>query len=63
VAVYAQAPRTARAASAERPAIPGARLSPEQLEPLGQDLDNSRRLAASEAKVAPVLDRLPASAG
>ena len=42
------------------PAIPGARLSPEQLEPLGRDLDNSRRLAACEAKVAPVLDRLPA---
>ena len=42
------------------PAIPRARLSPEQLEPLGRDLDNSRRLAASEAKVAPVLDTLPA---
>ena len=42
------------------PAIPGARLSPEQLEPLGQDLDNSRRLAASEARVAPVLHTLPA---
>src|SRR5438105_2218111 len=27
------------------PAIPGARLFPEQLEPLGRDLDNSRRLA------------------
>jgi hypothetical protein len=42
------------------PAIPRARLSPEQLEPLGRDLDNSRRLAACEARVAPVLDRLPA---
>lgn len=46
--------------SSPSPAIPGARLSPEQLEPLGQDLDNSRRLAASEAKVAPLLATLPA---
>jgi hypothetical protein len=51
---------TGSAPTVPPPAIPGARLSPEQLEPLGQDLDNSRRLAASEAKVAPVLDRLPA---
>jgi hypothetical protein len=43
-----------------RPAIPRAHLSPEQLEPLARDLDNSRRLAACEAKVAPVLDALPA---
>lgn len=42
------------------PEIPRARLSQEQLEPLGRDLDNSRRLAACEAKVAPVLDTLPA---
>ncbi|MHB1567756.1 MAG: hypothetical protein ACYC0H_01005 [Solirubrobacteraceae bacterium] len=43
-----------------RPANPRAHLSPEQLEPLARDLDNSRRLAACEAKVAPVLDALPA---
>ena len=42
------------------PAIPRARLSPEQLEPLARDLDHSRRLAACEAKVAPALDALPA---
>jgi hypothetical protein len=58
------APRTSSAGAEQPadppPAIPGARLSPEQLEPLGQDLDNSRRLAASEARVAPVLDTLPA---
>ena len=41
------------------PAMPGTRLSPEQLEPLGRDLDNSRRLTACEAKVAPVLTTLP----
>ncbi|MGH2859714.1 MAG: hypothetical protein ACRDMJ_19740 [Solirubrobacteraceae bacterium] len=42
------------------PAIPGARLLPEQLELLGRDLDNSRRLAACEARVAPVLATLRA---
>jgi len=59
-----QPPRTSAArtepTAVPPPAIAGARLSPEQLEPLGQDLDNSRRLAASEARVAPVLDTLPA---
>jgi hypothetical protein len=42
------------------PAIPGARLSPEQLEPVGQHLDTSRRLAASETRVARALAALPA---
>jgi hypothetical protein len=50
---------TASAPTGSPPAIPRARLSPEQLEPLGRDLDNSRRLAACETKVAPVLDTLP----
>ena len=50
----------AQAPSVAPPAIPGARLSPEQLEPLGQDMDNARRLAACEARIAPVLDALPA---
>jgi hypothetical protein len=50
----------AHAPSVPPPAIPGARLSPEQLEPLGQDMDNARRLAACEARVAPVLEALPA---
>ena len=41
------------------PAIPGPRYSPETLELLGRHLDNSRRLAVLEDRVAPILDRLP----
>jgi hypothetical protein len=35
-------------------------MSPEHLEPFGQEMNNARRLAASEARVAPVLGSLPA---
>jgi hypothetical protein len=41
------------------PANPGARYSPEMLEPLGQHLDNSRRLAVVEERLAPVVGALP----
>jgi hypothetical protein len=50
----------AERATGPPPAIPGARLSSEQLEPLGQHLDGTRRFAVSEARVAEVLAALPA---
>ena len=55
-----QAPAEAEpAASFPPPAIPGARLSPEQLAPVGQHVDITRRFAVSEARVAKVLATLP----
>ena len=41
------------------PANPGARCSPETLEPLGQHLDGSRRMAVVEERLAPVVGALP----
>jgi hypothetical protein len=41
------------------PANPGASCSPETLEPLGQHLDGSRRLAVVEERLVPVLGKLP----
>ena len=41
------------------PANAGARYSPETLELLGQHLDNSRRLAVVEDRLAPVVSALP----
>ena len=55
-----QQPGEAQATATLRPpAIPDARHSPETLELLGQHLDGSRRLAAVEARLVPVLDGLP----
>ena len=45
--------------TAPPPAIPGARLSPEQLEPLGHRVDNSRRLAVVDERLNKVLATLP----
>ena len=47
-------------ASASAPASPGARHSPETLEPLAKSLDTSHRLAVAEARVAATLRALPA---
>ena len=41
------------------PANPGVRYSPETLELLGQHLDNGRRLAVAEDRLAPVVSALP----
>ena len=41
------------------PAIRGTRLSPETLEPLGEDLDAARLLGIAEARVAKALEVLP----
>ena len=46
-------------ATLSSPAIPGARLSPEQLEPLGVGLSTARRLEAVESLVARTLCMLP----
>ena len=48
----------ARAAT-PAPANAGARCSPETLEPLGQHLDGSRRMAVVEQRLAPVVGALP----
>ena len=46
-------------AATPAPANPGAQCSPETLEPLGQHLDGSRRLAVVEERLAPVVGSLP----
>ena len=51
--------RLAATAAGPAPANPGALCSPETLEPLGQHLDGSRRLAVVEERLAPVVSELP----
>ncbi|MBV9196109.1 MAG: hypothetical protein JO168_18390 [Solirubrobacterales bacterium] len=55
----AQQPETEAREAVPPPANPGARYSPETLEVLGQHLDNARRLAVVEDRLAPLLGALP----